>query len=140
MQCRKQLFVYFFPLQPCLTTAWDHSFLLLDEIWGRCHSFSQSFQSSDHSYSLRILCSIRSKLILMTQFKIPPLSELENFSGKEVLLGWPKCSLRFSITSYRESQMNFLGNSIFCNLTFSLSIPTLYFSNPSQIGLSERKC
>lgn len=138
MQCRNQLFLYIFS-SACLTTAWDHSFLLLDEIWGECHSFSQSFQSSEHSYSLRILCSIRLKLILMIQFRIPPLSELENFSGKEVLLGWPKCSLRFSITSYRESQMNFRQLNILY-LTFFHSVPTLYFLTLHRLGLVRRKC
>lgn len=136
-EAMQKLIIYlYFPLQPFLTTAWNHSFLLLDEIWGTCHRFSQSFQSSEHSYLIvwKILCNIRSKLILVIQCRIPPLPA-GKLQWQRGTIGWPRRSLRFSVTSYRKSWMNFLADPIFCNSLFHSLFPlSIYFSNPSQIG------
>ena len=116
MQCRNQLYSLF-PCQHFKTTLGIILFCPWIKSGVGVIAFLSHFshQSILISVVWEILCSVRSTLILVVHFETTPLSQLVNFSGEERHILWTHLFILSSLLS-------------------------TYFSNPSRIGLSERKC
>lgn len=106
----QKLIIFFFSLPTFKTTAWNHSFLPLDQIGGRCHSFSQSFQSSEHSH----LSSVRNSM----QCKIKTNS----------------CGSFWNYSSLPAGKLQWWRETYFVNSFFSFSLP---YSPPTFLTLWE---